>query len=69
MIQMKITLTPTDTCSAGIKYRITQRWIESLIGESPNNSLKESPLPKGEGQGEGKERTMTQAALFLPESN
>ena len=45
--------------SARNKHRSTQRWIESLNGEPAKSSIKDFPLPKGEGQGEGKQRTIT----------
>ena len=45
------------------KSRHVQRWIKSLISEQPTTSPKEFPLPKGEGQGEGKERSMTKLRM------
>jgi len=38
---------------------LIQRWIKSQISGWLTNVIKESPLPEGEGQGEGKERLMT----------
>jgi len=37
----------------------SQRWIDSLNGEQAMIPTQDSPLPKGEGQGEGEPRSMT----------
>jgi hypothetical protein len=36
-----------------------EHWIESQLGKQPGIATKESPLPKGEGQGERKTRSIT----------
>ncbi len=42
-----------------------QRWIESQNGEQPRSATKEFLLPEGEGQDEGKPRSMTQRTYVL----
>ena len=63
-MQMKNTAPLINTHSAGMNRKLPQRWIESLNGERATNPIKDFPLPKGEGQGEGKPRSMPKRRVF-----
>jgi prepilin-type N-terminal cleavage/methylation domain-containing protein len=42
----------------------SERWIKALIDECTTNPTEEFPLPKGEGQGEWKPRSITQPRVI-----
>jgi len=64
---MKNMLTFINTHSIRMNCNQSRRWIESLNDERPTNSKKEFPLPKGEGQGEGEPRSVTQRRVIFSE--
>lgn len=47
---------------------IAPDWIESSIRDRPASEIKDFPLPTGEGQGEGKVRSMTQRRYVITDN-
>jgi hypothetical protein len=64
-IQFKTDLIQFERPFCRAKREQSKRGIESLIGGQPISTIKESLLPKGEGQDEGETRLITERPVIF----